>query len=456
MRKLLSIISAACIALSLTGCNGNTTSNGGAGAVSQPRSDDCEPGNRAVASASIMGTEKGYYTCGYNYMTSMTEICYYDGNSGKAIYLCAKPECNHDGSAFCTATAKDVRMEFVTMSGGYIYFSGTEYSAASDELSWKLYRASLDGTELSEICTYQRVKNIDRSEGNVTMSCTNIVYIPDSEVDNVTGIYMYDIIVHRGYAIVPFDDYDYPTLRNDSTPNIMLIDLESGQYKRLPELDYDITSVQSSNLNCYAEGDYLYYCVEPANLGNTKHLYRYCLTTGETELLGTSPRLADFAVMDGVVYYTTYRTELNPNVRMYAYDTALKEEKELTDKLVLDGKLFEDPMLLCDGAYLYICDRSTNHFDKDAGKTYIIMTGDGDILADFTKPEPLYGHDAELKLSGGKAYLVAEIQHPADIDDIPTTSSVAWYCSVEDIINGKPTWTQAFDFYEFNDSRMPE
>ncbi len=460
MKKLFGIISAACIALSLAGCNGNTASDGGVGGTvieHQTRSDDCEPGNRAVASASIMGTEKGYYTCSYNYMTSMTEICYYDGNSGKAIYLCAKPECNHDGSAFCTATAKDVRMEFVTMSGGYIYFSGTEYSAASDELSWKLYRASLDGTELSEICTFQRVKNIDRSEGNITSSHSFTHADPDApDVYCRSGMYLYDLIVHRGYAIVPFDDYDYSTIMYNCMPNIMVIDLESGQYKRLPELDYDITKIQSGKNSMYAEGDYLYYSVEHANLINTKHLYRYHLTSGETELLGTSPRLADFAVMDGVVYYTTCRTENNPDVRMFAYDTATGEEKDLSDKLILDGEKYSYPEILSDGRYLYISDRFATHFDKDAGKTYIIMTGDGDILADFTKPEPLYGHDTELKLSGGKAYLVAEKQHPADIDDIPTTSSVAWYSPVEDIINGAPTWTQAFDFYEFNDSRMPE
>lgn len=460
MKKFISIISAVCIALSLAGCSGNTSSDSGADSNAveqQTRPDDCEPGNRAVASASIMGTENGYYTCRYDYLTSMMELCYYDNNSEKAIYLCAKPECAHDGGEFCTATDTDIRVEFVTKSGEYIYISGTEYSAGSDELQWKLYRASLDGTEFSEMCTFQRVKNIDRSEGNITSSNTFIHADPDApDVYCNSGMYLYDLIVHRGYAIVPFDDYDYPTVMYSCMPNIMVIDLESGQYKRLPELDYDITKIQSGKNSLYAEGDYLYYCIEPANLRNTKHLYRYHLSSGETELLGTSPRLADFAVMEGVVYYTTCRTENQPDVMMYAYDTATGEEKDLSDKLILDGVRYSYPEILSDGRYLYISDRYATHFDKEKGKTYIIMAGDGDIVVRFTKPEQLYGLDSELKISGGKAYFVAEIQHPAQEDEIPSTSSVAWCCPVEDIINGAPTWTQAFDFYEFNDSRISE
>ena len=49
--------------------------------------------------SSVLTTDKGYY-----YMADEA-ICYLDYESGADMVLCNKPECRHDGNAFCVATS---------------------------------------------------------------------------------------------------------------------------------------------------------------------------------------------------------------------------------------------------------------------------------------------------------------------------------------------------------------
>ena len=91
MKKLILTLAAACIALTLTGCN-NTT----------PTEDYLNTNKGSSAYHPIMKTENGYY---YNDPMEGLGLKYHDNATGKDIYLCAKPECSHDGNSFCTADA---------------------------------------------------------------------------------------------------------------------------------------------------------------------------------------------------------------------------------------------------------------------------------------------------------------------------------------------------------------
>ena len=435
MRKLLSAILCGTIILGMSGCSDRSE-----------KYQDCEPGNRYIMLDGVMETDNGYYARRINHMGNMLELCYYDKESGKAIYLCSKPECSHDGGEFCTATDKDIEPDHITMSDGYVYISGTEYSKADETLSWKLYRANADGTEFTEVCTFQKQKNLE----NVGRAVTSTYY-------------MDDLIIHRGYAIVPFYDYENPSLMYDCVANTMIIDLENGQCKRLPALDYDITKLEHGQLGYYVEGDYLYYYIEPPTYINTRHLYRYNLVTGETERIETNTRLWSFVVLNDVVYYITVPTEEQNYIPFYAYDIATGEEKDLSAKLSPYNSGGREPHLnsnlVCDGKYVYFM---SPFYNGKWGQFYFMMSEDMETQVHFEAPKEMQDYYTELKLSNGKAYFVGEVtisngDAAETIEDIIwVTSSIAYGCPVEDIAAGNPEWTLAYDFTEFEMSLMGE
>ena len=71
----------------------------------------CEPANTVnFFTHNVMKGINGYYyydfwETGYGDMSS--GIVYYDIPTGKTIPLCSKPQCPHDGNAFCPSTSFD-------------------------------------------------------------------------------------------------------------------------------------------------------------------------------------------------------------------------------------------------------------------------------------------------------------------------------------------------------------
>ncbi len=426
--KLFALASAAAVTLSMASCSDRSE-----------KYQDYEPGNRRAELNPVMETDKGYYAkrrdaSGEN----MLEICYYDKESGKAIYLCSKPECSHDGGEFCTATHKDINAVDITMSDGYIYIKGAVISEEEDMLTWKLYRANADGTQFTEICSYQKLKTIFSGRGPMN--------------------YSNDLIVHRGYAIVEFNDHELSSPLYDYMPNIMMIDLESGHYKTLPTADYDLTKTQRGRGGLYIEDDYLYYYIEPQNYTNTKYLYRYNLVTGETERIGTNTRLHDFVVMDGVVYYTTVPTDEQEYVPFYAYDTATGKETDLSQNLnSAFGAEHHNVSLMCDGRYIYFV---TSIYNGERGQTFLMLSEDMKRLISIEPPQEIREYGTELKISNEKAYFVAGIRYRNDAVSLIElgweTNTLAYSCPVEDIATGNPEWTLAYDFTEFEESLMED
>ena len=105
----------------------------------------------------IMETEDGFYTNLHSFNLS---LCYYDKATGKAVFLCAKPECQHDGNKFCTATKKGVIYDGnICKSGEYVYYAASEYAENEEKEYYKLIRAKADGTEFTELCTFQTTVN---------------------------------------------------------------------------------------------------------------------------------------------------------------------------------------------------------------------------------------------------------------------------------------------------------
>jgi len=109
----------------------------------------------------IMKTDTGYY---YN-QSSFNELSlhYYDVANGKNMYLCNKPECRHEGDEFCAATSDKYRVMDTVLYGGSLYISALEKTETAYE--YKLLKAALDGSSLSEVITYFVIDNVSLATG---------------------------------------------------------------------------------------------------------------------------------------------------------------------------------------------------------------------------------------------------------------------------------------------------
>ena len=101
----------------------------------------------------IMETDKGYFSNAVNYMY----LRYYEKNSDNELFLCARPECMHEGGDGCTATYKGLRVVNTLMYDGsiYIYTVGEE----DGTVAFSLYRAAADGTTITKVGDAFSVEN---------------------------------------------------------------------------------------------------------------------------------------------------------------------------------------------------------------------------------------------------------------------------------------------------------
>ena len=371
MKKIISTFAIACIAFTLTGCN-NTTPI-----------EDCLISNMGTNNYNqIMKTENGYY---YN-ATNLGKISlrYHDTTTGNDIYLCAKPECTHDGDKFCTATSEGFRAIYTGMYGGNIYIAATE--SDGKQIHYKLLKASLDGTELTEICTF--VQTIGSDRGIHTL-------YEDSRA----------MILHRGYAFIPYYFSAHET-KHMGRAGLAIINLSDGSVEYLPEYEQSETNGYK-NITPY--GDYIYYL-----MNSKSEMHRYNFKTGEDELLpvkenmketyGNSvTNLTKYTIIDDKVWY------IYGNSSMFIYDpnentTSLVEEfeekfLEKTEEYDENGELYaifnfpySDPHPIYDGKYLYIAEQG--FFASEYGKNDIkvhIFTLEGDRLGGFVFERSDYG-----------------------------------------------------------------
>lgn len=428
MKKLLSIISAACIALSLTGC------------AEEIPIEDCVNANIGTSNYNqIMQTENGYY---YNAtMFGKMSLRYHDNETGNDIYLCAKPECTHDGDKFCTATSKGFTVCYTAMYGDNIYIAVTE--SDGEQLYYKLLRASLDGTELTELCTFMQLNNTEES-----------------------GVMLFDdtraMLTHRGFAFVPY----YISTTQDKTlsgrEGVALIDLSNGSYKLLPEYDMSTTNPYR---DVTAYGDYFYYTMFSNGMMAQNEIHRYNYKTGEDETLTLRESMKDtygrnflsgiqnYVVVDGKIWYIWSDWSCTEH-HMYIYDpeentTTLVEQFE--DKLYNFGEVYDDngvlqfttmdgyaePELMYDGQYFYIAEHGFYGHNYSSWDMMLhIFTTDGENVGNLVCER---SGPCQLNVLDGIVYL--------------QTEQGAKYLAVSDIIAGNDTWT---DLYEFENGQIIE
>ena len=432
MKKLLSIILTACITFTLTGCN-NTT----------PLTEDYLNTNRgSSAYQPIMKTENGYY---YNYApTGRLALKYYDNITGDDIYLCAKPECSHDGDTFCTATNKRFHISNTRMYENNIYIACNEW--AGGELHLKLLKASLDGTELSEICTFIQIANT-------------------SEITIAGYLDTHAMVLHRGYACIPYT-LVY-RMSGIAATGLAIINLSDGNVQYMPEYEHENTIKAQANYytNVIPYGDYMYYTMSKTEF------HRYNFKTGEDEILPFkesltetygdkfSKKIKDFntyTIIDDKVWYFCGGTK-QAQATLFIYDpdentTTLVEgfgEKLLAETTTYDytGEPYAVSMNYCvspqpmyDGKYLYVVGQGFYASD---------LVG-GNIVADLDDYYDMVVHILTLEGErlGGFVFPRTTTCQVNIVDETfyMQTPEGTVYCSVADVIAGNIEWKQLYQF----------
>ena len=430
MKKLLLAALALFATLSLASCAGKLPV------------EDCVNTNTGTGSFNqIMQTENGYY---YNAtMFGKLSLRYHDKATGSDIYLCAKPECTHNGDKFCTATSRGFNVCYTAMYGGSIYIAVTE--SDGEKLSYKLLKASCDGTELTEVCTFLR---LGTSESAVRK-------LNDKR----------SMIIHRGMAFVPYivatgGNYTKGSglvVEGGGSVNgfcgTALIDLESGKFRLLNE--YDRAESHGPG-NVMAEGDCFYYSLEYFSDKPTE-FHRYNIKTQEDEMLDIAGSLNEaygidfptefptYALVDGKVWYISSESKWGGALNVYIYDPESGKTElaqQFTDKLCYFGEIYGDngelqaytqeayekPELSYDGEYIYVAENG--FFGSTAKKLHIFTTG-GEEIGSFNVEE---SPKCQINILDGKVYL--------------QTAEGAKYCTVADIIEGNISLTELYKFEE--------
>lgn len=407
-KRILGIILTACMLMNLAGCGEEVI-------ISE---DHVEENCRNTNMNAVMKTDKGFY---YSQKGELS-LHYYDTVNKKNMFLCNKPECRHDGNEFCVATSDKYQVMHTLLYSGSLYINVIEETETSYE--FKVLKASLDGSSLSEVVTYHSVGN------------TGV--FPD------TGDKM---IIHRNKAFLPYTVYN---AENDEVGynGVAIYDMDTKEVTYLGEKE------QSFDLQYgrfYGYGDYMYYSTSEKY---RMELHRYCYTDGTTEKLGVKNFKGAYAIYDeNTIFYKAinesffvYNMETGENTHISVDDLGsvmlYTDEKDgLSQGYGVGFKLAD---VLSDGEYVYVSFNYSFHgnylpnsssamgivfdkaiigvLDKEGQEVNRIYLNTTDLLG--------YSDYFTLHFMGDTVYM--------------QTPSMMYECSKESFIAGKPDFKEVY------------
>jgi hypothetical protein len=206
----------------------------------------------------IMETDKGYYT---NSIGGTMCLRYYEKDTENQIFVCARPECLHNGSETCTATYKNLYCVNSVLYNDAIYILTIE---GGDTVSVSLYKAALDGTSITKVGTAFSVNN---SAGE------------DYKLNNDNDDYF---MIHKGYAYIPYHISLGDGTYGFAGSGLVKMDISSGKTEQLYSGD-DYFSPYPAELA--GSGDHVYYNCRGYKITDATGTYRYNIVTGESEKL---------------------------------------------------------------------------------------------------------------------------------------------------------------------------
>jgi hypothetical protein len=356
----------------------------------------------------IMKTDAGFY---YSDTQGNLQLRYFDKATGLDIFLCAKPECQHDGGTFCPATGTGDSFEPVhtILYDGYLYIYG--YEKDDENTTAVLYRANPDGTALNKLTDL------------ITVTGSRFISFNDMK-----GIF----IIHRGKAFVTF-------YTGNDFRGLIMIDLTTLNHEIIVESSFSIHGSQWSPDNLMAAGDYLYYTL----MYSTKSfIYRYNIITGKHErMCGIQYMSTSYVIIGDEIWHS------NTGGYIFIYDIltgeqrqfgGLEQYREATAYVNENGReireRFHGCEIMYDGDYLYVSSESkmmAGFFTANRTKRIHIFTLGGEHLAAFTY-EACTPYFAQMAVLDSVIYW----QTPSRIDS----------CSVEGLLSGDYEWKTELEF----------
>ena len=303
----------------------------GCGKKALPVEDYVSSNPAKVIYNAVMKTDTGYY---YGSSEKKMSIHYYDVGSGQNIFLCSKPECRHNGDAFCTATSDKYFVDTMCMYGGELYLNVVEKT--DTEYQYKLLKVAADGTKLTELVTYMTVNN--------------------TSVAPVTGS---RLVIHRGYAVMSYiicnkDNMDI------GERGLILYNMADGKITYINKSEFSDYSFTRYDVD--AHDDYIYYNFSE---GHKNRLHRFSLKDKSDETLEFLINYNETYTIwdDDTIYYLRKGNSLNK------YKISTKENTEYKNffrkkfSYISESwgeceadESFEPDSLVTDGKYLYVTD----------------------------------------------------------------------------------------------------
>lgn len=372
----------------------------------------------------IMKSDTGYYYC-TTYGRKMS-LHYYDSNSGQNIFLCSKPECRHDGDAFCTATSEKYSVISACLYGGSLYLDVVE--CTDTEYLYKLLRVSGDGTELTEVITYLNVNNTSSS-----------------------AIFGEQMLMHRGTVVLPY------LLLNKDNPEIgvsgtFLYDLSTGELTQLPEFDFNLGEGDGRSGFC-GYGDYIYFNQHEEHK-NT--LSRYCLTDGSIEDLELLINYqGKYVVWDED---TIYYTQAGNSIFQYSISTkaSTRHDGFFVNKVILDFEngdyetqySYTCNDMITDGTYLYVGEYL--YFHKMSLEPVMAYQGPEGHLEKMKSCVHVYDENlteiAKVEIETEKYLGYTDYFSIAILDGMVylQTPEKVFRCTLEDFLSGEPPFEELY------------
>ena len=367
--------------LTLCACQREGKGNASKPSAIQFVSEDFVCGNHRTNSNAhphpIMETERGYY---YNERSGRLSLHFYDKENQKDIVLCNKPECKHDGNAFCVATNKKYIPGAFQLYNDRILSVATVFQEGTMEI--KLLEISLDGSELTELA--------------------NLYSIPNKDGDLSIGT---NLLIHRNYACI-FLGFANPVSFEETVEyGTLFYHLETGEsfFANEEPLSRDNPRWQ----NVTAMGDYIYYAQKPTR--RYYKLHRYHLIDRVDEELGLVTNFSgNYALLDennifylrgernATLYLYHPSDQSNENLGFLTYEFEdergeLRHGQYGTDSLYTDGQYVYAPANLWGGQY--------------DGSSVVIYSSKGEYLKAVPLPNP---EDFQIPTLSGETSVLGE------------------------------------------------
>ena len=360
----------------------------------------------------IMETEDGYYTNNIYGNGNHLALRFYERDTENQVFLCAKPECTHDGGESCAATYKDLECLSSILYDGAIYNLTIE---GGDTVSLCLYKAALDGTSFTKVGDAFTVAN---SAG-------------ESKVD-----YLGYLMIHKGYAYISYRISLGESSFGFAGSGLVKMDISNGKCEQLYSGE-NYFSAYAQALT--GSGDYVYYTMygKPEETG----FYRYDTKTGELEKYWDM-----FPVVGERKFFVVgYDDEDMKTTAVYSCG---KEKADIE-------KAAEDGLDLVAGGFEEQIGQIISYEDRviiSHGTMISVFSEEGELLGEISGADENSGETLifeQLSVSNGKLYLFDyaldlfpnEYKHEAESGGYYMDyGEVVYSCPIDDIIAGKGEW----------------